>query len=152
MTASAVARPPALVASLIGIAVLAIVLPYVAISALHARRLEAANQALDELAARMPSVQRLPEGAAVLVGPGSPPRSNDPRWTTGPSAPFGVTLTADPWGNAYVLNAAAPADAAVWLLSAGPDGIIETPFVQPAANATTLGDDLAHRLTAVPGR
>ena len=142
-----------MIASLIGIAVLAIVLPYVAISALHARRLEAANQALAELAARMPSAERIPEGAAMLVGPGSPPRSNDPRWTTGPSAPFGVTLTADPWGNAYVLNAAAaPTGAAVWLLSAGPDGIIDTPFVQPAANATTLGDDLAHRLTALPGR
>jgi len=35
---------------------------------------------------------------------------------------------------------------AVWVLSAGPNGIIETPFDQPASTASPGGDDIAARV------
>lgn len=64
----------------------------------------------------------------------------------------------DPWGHQYVVNiglipsADAPPDEAgaakyaVWVLSAGPDGIIQTPFRQLIADATLAGDDIGVRL------
>lgn len=67
-------------------------------------------------------------------------------------------LGADPWGNAYLVNVfhldphAAVLDAdgnalgAVFVLSAGPNGLLETPFFQPREVARTFGDDVAARL------
>lgn len=64
----------------------------------------------------------------------------------------------DPWGHRYVVNiglipsADAPPDEAgaakyaVWVLSAGPDGVVETPFRQLIADATLAGDDIGVRL------
>lgn len=60
----------------------------------------------------------------------------------------------DPWGNRYMLNvgcsrlgAGHGSDrCAVFAISAGPDGIIQTPFEQPIAGAAVLGDDLAVRI------
>ncbi|MDO8835328.1 MAG: type II secretion system protein GspG [Vicinamibacterales bacterium] len=62
----------------------------------------------------------------------------------------------DPWGRAYLVNTAylrglppslqRCARCAVFVLSAGPNGLIETPFEQPIANAHVLGDDLAVRI------
>jgi prepilin-type N-terminal cleavage/methylation domain-containing protein len=66
--------------------------------------------------------------------------------------PYLPSIPADPWGNRYAVNignigAAYPV---VWVLSAGPDGRIDTPF-SPAAPAvgTTLtanGDDIIYRI------
>lgn len=56
-------------------------------------------------------------------------------------------LSADPWGNCYVVNLAAIAagePAIVWVLSAGPNGIIDTPFV--VASGTPAGDDVGARV------
>ncbi|MCX6545355.1 MAG: prepilin-type N-terminal cleavage/methylation domain-containing protein [Acidobacteria bacterium] len=65
---------------------------------------------------------------------------------------------ADPWGNRYVVNielldTSASATtrnggvkAAVWVLSAGPNGVIETAFAQSILTATLGGDDLGARL------
>ena len=36
---------------------------------------------------------------------------------------------ADPWGNAYLVNIRDPRQA--WVISAGPDGILQTPFGAP---------------------
>jgi hypothetical protein len=63
----------------------------------------------------------------------------------------------DPWGNRYLVNigAARRVDSpgagprppqAIWVLSAGSNGIIETPYNQPAAGATVGGDDVAVRV------
>lgn len=64
----------------------------------------------------------------------------------------------DGWGYAYLVNVfyLDPRDVlqevdgtplgAVYVLSAGPNGIIETPFYQPRDNATTYGDDIGYRL------
>jgi type II secretory pathway pseudopilin PulG len=65
--------------------------------------------------------------------------------------------TTDPWGNRYMVNvgalsglphsdAAARVGRAVWVLSAGPNGIVETPFDQPADRAKLAGDDIGFRV------
>lgn len=74
----------------------------------------------------------------------------------------GPYLAADPaedgWGFAYVVNVfyLDPRDViqeldgtplgAVYVLSAGPNGILETPYYQPRDNATVYGDDIGYRL------
>jgi type II secretory pathway pseudopilin PulG len=65
-------------------------------------------------------------------------------------------LGTDPWGHAYLINTgflrglpprgAWCRNCAVYAISAGPNGVIETPFQQPHANANLLGDDLAVRI------
>jgi hypothetical protein len=51
-----------------------------------------------------------------------------------------MRLAADPWGHAYVVARTAPGDADpdLWVLSAGPDGVLDTilPTDRPA------GDDV----------
>lgn len=139
-------RGVTLLLALAVIAVLTIAAPYAAVTWLHARRLDAADLELDTLAARIP-LARLDRSVTVLAGPGETPRAEDPRWTDGTSAPilFQPLISADPWGNAYVVNTGAATQSAIWVLSAGPNGIIETPFEQ--ANATSpAGDDRAVRL------
>jgi len=64
--------------------------------------------------------------------------------------PYQNNLPADPWGNRYAVNVGNFAGAnAVWVLSAGPDGIIQTPFIQaiPANGVlATAGDDIGYRM------
>ncbi|HHT9120715.1 MAG TPA: type II secretion system protein GspG [Candidatus Hypogeohydataceae bacterium YC41] len=55
----------------------------------------------------------------------------------------------DPWGNRYILNAEklTPGSAeAAWVLSAGPNALIETPYSQPAGSAVLGGDDIGYRV------
>ena len=71
---------------------------------------------------------------------------------------FSSDIGADPWGNRYVVNIglidlspgaatlSGQAKLAVWVLSAGPNGTIETPFTQPILNAAVRGDDIAVRI------
>ncbi|MCX6550321.1 MAG: prepilin-type N-terminal cleavage/methylation domain-containing protein [Acidobacteria bacterium] len=71
---------------------------------------------------------------------------------------FSSEIGADPWGNRYVVNiglidtspgaatAAGQPKLAVWVLSAGPNGTIETPFSQSILNAAPGGDDIATRI------
>ena len=60
--------------------------------------------------------------------------------------PYLAEAPADPWGNRFIVNVrwlqpgASPN--VVWVLSAGPNKIIETTFAQP----TLAGDDIAFRL------
>jgi prepilin-type N-terminal cleavage/methylation domain-containing protein len=64
--------------------------------------------------------------------------------------PYQPTLPADPWGNRYAVNIGNTAGAnAVWILSAGPDGIVQTAFNQAIPNngvLTTTGDDIGYRM------
>ena len=58
--------------------------------------------------------------------------------------PYMTNVTPDPWGNAYVLNSNSfPIQGKqVWLISAGPNGQIETP-----SNSDTIqGDDIGIRI------
>jgi prepilin-type N-terminal cleavage/methylation domain-containing protein len=62
-----------------------------------------------------------------------------------------LTVDADPWGNKYVVNiihAKSTSTRACFVLSAGPDGIISTPFEMNLANSnfSPLGDDLIYRI------
>ncbi len=65
-------------------------------------------------------------------------------------------ISGDPWGHQYMINVAylsgtprGTSDCsacAVFVLSAGPNGVVETPFTQQISRATTYGDDLAVRI------
>ena len=82
-----------------------------------------------------------------------------PTSQTGWNGPyFSTAINSDPWGNRYVVNielldsSATPITrsgrikAAVWVLSAGPDGFIDTPFVQSILTAAPGGDDIGFRI------
>jgi prepilin-type N-terminal cleavage/methylation domain-containing protein len=67
-------------------------------------------------------------------------------------------LRSDPWGNRYVVNiglidtspgvltTAGGMKSAVFVLSAGPNGTIETPYSQPVTAAAAGGDDIVFRI------
>jgi general secretion pathway protein G len=58
--------------------------------------------------------------------------------------PYMARVTADPWGNTYLINADGFSidGQAVWILSAGPNGQVET----PTFSQTLLGDDIGLRI------
>ncbi len=75
------------------------------------------------------------------------PRTGTYAW----KGPYATSFSADPWGNRYLINIGRinVTGAVVWVLSAGPNGLIETPFNQAdtgTAPATTGGDDIGFRL------
>lgn len=61
--------------------------------------------------------------------------------------PYMVRVTADPWGNTYLTNADGFSiiNREVWIISAGPNGQIDTP-VPNLAGAQLVGDDIGLRL------
>ncbi len=81
-----------------------------------------------------------------------------PKW----KGPYLQEAGADPWGNAYLVGVRnlerprAATDTAVWIISAGPDGVIQTPIssvicfegtsVDPASGVTAIGDDVCLKL------
>jgi hypothetical protein len=98
----------------------------------------------------------LPSGTEVLAGPGDRPVVNDARWSGATSVPLTRVLPPltdrdadpaahpDPWGNAYLVNVAAlRSEGTVWVLSAGPDGIVQTPFL---SSNGVVADDRGARL------
>ena len=130
----------ALIGAVAALLVLAVMPPFLAIRVMHERRLLVAQTALDALAVYVRD-RPVPRGIDVLVGAGDRPRSTDSRWVQGTSAPMEAPGP-DPWGNCYLANVGAPPDAIRWVLSAGPNGIIETPFAQWASPPSGIGDDL----------
>ena len=70
--------------------------------------------------------------------------------------PYQTDFPADPWGNRYAVNignatsTSTTLSNAVWVLSAGPDGIIQTPFnpalPAPGTVLSSSGDDIVFRL------
>ena len=84
----------------------------------------------------------------VTNGHAYPVAPSDVKW----AGPYAATLPLDPWGRPYVINAAnfqiqpaAPAaPIPVWILSAGPNGIVETNIA--AATTVTGGDDIGFRV------
>lgn len=80
----------------------------------------------------------------VTNGPGYI-ATGDTKW----AGPYATTLPADPWGRPYVINAANFTTATtpptpVWVLSAGPNGLIDTP-IAPTTTAPG-GDDIGFRV------
>lgn len=86
-------------------------------------------------------------------------RVRDPLFHTGWAGPYLTSeVEDDAWGFAYMVNVfyLDPRDTlqdldgtplgAVYVLSAGPNGTIETPYYQPRDNATVYGDDIGFRL------
>lgn len=82
----------------------------------------------------------------VVSGPG-----------TGWNGPYiAREIAGDPWGNRYMVNVAylrgMPkgmsdcSSCAVFVLSAGPNGVVETPFTQQIDHAMAFGDDLVVRI------
>ena len=125
------------------IVVLALVLPYVAVRTLHQRRLDRADRQLQsiatDVAARLQSnPSAVPGGTQVLAGTGQRPIVADDMWNTASAFPLSRVIgdvNPDPWGNTYLVNVAGPGR--MWVISAGPDGILQTPFASPVP----LADD-----------
>jgi hypothetical protein len=143
---------PRVAGTLALILVLALGLPYCAVRTLHERRLKAADDATRAIAERVRVIlagpaSGIPGGTEVLAGPGDRPLVLDERWNSATSVPLArldVATPPDPWGNAYLVNVAArTSDGTVWVLSAGPDGIVQTPFV---SSSGPLADDRAARV------
>ncbi len=75
------------------------------------------------------------------------PATGELRW----NGPYATTIPLDPWGRAYVINAANFTTATspptpVWVLSAGPNGVIDTTISNAAAWSTPAGDDIGYRI------
>ena len=132
---------------------LAFVLPYGAVYSLHVRRLRAADATARDLADRLGEVLhagRMPPGTQILAGPGERPRWSDERWGGTATFPLARVLSTpaaiptDPWGNAYLAKVGPGESTASWVISAGPDGILQTPFA--AAGDGASGDDRLARI------
>jgi hypothetical protein len=153
-----------LVAALAAILIATAVLPPAAAWTLNWSRIaqtrERAHAAIERIRTGGDGVTGLRESDGVLCGPGRLP-GRDPgivsaraershaahrAWLLGARiAPerFGAGMPTDAWGRCFLLNADAWATGGpVWLLSAGPNGWIDTP-----PNAIALGgDDIGDRL------
>ena len=75
----------------------------------------------------------------------APTTAGDTKWM----GPYATTLPVDPWGRPYVINAANFTSATtpptpVWVLSAGPDGVINTPIA--TGTIAVLNDDIGFRV------
>lgn len=135
------------------------VVPPVGAFVVNRARVRSAEMAVRSLAQALrenePWLLEMARGADVLCGLGRIPVTRLPDaqgWVTAPRAGWGTTRAGlgapspDPWGNCYVVNLAAAnsSSMAVWALSAGPDGIIDTPFV--ASSDAPAGDDVRMRI------
>jgi prepilin-type N-terminal cleavage/methylation domain-containing protein len=78
------------------------------------------------------------------------PATGDTKW----AGPYATTLPVDPWGRPYVINAAnfqtqplpPAAPIPVWVLSSGPNGVVNTNIANTPAAAVTGGDDIGFRV------
>lgn len=78
---------------------------------------------------------------------GNYPATGALRWR----GPYMSTFTSDPWGNKYLVNIGniSNRNLAVWVLSAGPDGRVNTPWNQNITGTTIPvpgGDDIGYRV------
>ena len=135
------------------------VVPPLGAYAVNRSRVRAATRVVSNLAEVLRADQsRLVEMARdgdAACGSGRMPLARLPgarQWVTAPRANFArgnsdpTPLAADPWGNCYLVNLAEAManDKAVWVLSAGPDGIVDTPFSSQLARP--VGDDVGIRV------
>ena len=132
----------ALAIALVAIALFAAA-PFVIANVVSERRVVTARAQASAIAAALQETATQADAAAILVGPGNMPAFDvDAGWPPagrkGP--PYDFEIPADPWRNAYVVNIGAPGT--VWVVSAGPNGILETPF----ETGELQGDDIGSRV------
>lgn len=136
----------ALVAALAAIFVLALIVPPSAATWVHRRRIARAWSEVGVIADRLGACAGAqPREAAadwgIVTGPGNLPATLASERGLQNAAMraeiCGWPLPADPWGNRYLISPA-------WVMSAGPNGILETPFPRPVA-AEVAGDDVGKR-------
>jgi hypothetical protein len=142
--------PPVTLAAALAVIGLLVAAPFLIASVISDWRIDAGAEAVNSFAGALqyPVLRR--ENADVLISSGSLPRIDDATgWPTERSAAlsFGTRdradatpVPADPWRNAYLVNLGARG--AVWIVSAGPNGVLETPFESTAL----AGDDIGARL------
>jgi type II secretory pathway pseudopilin PulG len=139
------------------IALLAFVLPSVLAARLQQRRVSRAEVQVRAVAERIRAADistiihtLQAQDIEVLTGPGdSVLESGDRTWTAARQAPLQSYMTLppdalapDPWLRALQINIGARRKGkTVWVLSAGPNGIIDTPF--DGTGTTPSGDDVA---------
>lgn len=80
------------------------------------------------------------DNSLLTNGNGNAYPANDDMIWRGPYV--GGAIPADPWGRPYVVNVTAVANAPVWVLSAGPNGKIQT----ARTDNVTAGDDVGVRV------
>jgi GT2 family glycosyltransferase len=149
--------------ALSAIFLLSVVLPWSMATVLHRDRIDRARRDVGAIAAAMKAAGAARQAGfqpdAILVGPGANPEippGSDWRQVTAigvSSAHVDLSIAPDPWGNHYLIypSPAGPgathrADMARWVLSAGPNGIVDTPFRQAPDAAALGGDDIGVRL------
>lgn len=144
--------------ALVAIAVLALLLPPLAARQVHKRRIAHAQAGVQRIAASLAAdggttvaaIWTSVGGAgAVLAGPGAAPKfAPGTDWPEGRLGALGAAapglfpaaaLVPDPWGNQYLVAVDAGVSGRVIVVSAGPNGIIETRF---HTASRTDGDDV----------
>ena len=129
------------------------VVPPLGAYAVNHSRVRAATRVVSNLADGLradPSrLVEMARSADVACGSGHTPLARLPGaqgWVTAPRAAWVQSGREDPWGNCYAVNLAAAnrPGAAVWALSAGPDGIIDTPFI--SSSDAPVRDDVRMRI------
>jgi hypothetical protein len=149
---------PRVAAALGAILLLAVVLPFGAVRTLHARRLSASDRTMATIAAALRAAEDrstspgVPPGTQILVAPGNRAQAVDDRWNTAAAFPLDRVVSrrspedlVDPWGNAYVATLTGFVNPrSAWILSAGPDGILQTPL--DSAITAPSGDDRGVRV------
>ena len=154
-----------LLGALLAILVLAFVVPPGLATLVNGSRIDRAQEQVRVLAQEVRVVASAPgsdiqQAADILGGPGRTPEA--PGASAWIEAQLGTLeryvsegLSPDPWGNRYLVNigllkATAPAGSgdasAVWVLSAGPNGNVETAYRLPARSASVGGDDVGARV------
>lgn len=144
----------------LGVIILATaVIPPFAATTVNRSRVRAASaevaaiaDALDRAGQELRDTAHAAPDADVLCGPGRMPMAESPaaeRWAAAPRGALTAVLdnrqalSPDPWGNCYAVNLAAILSSGsdvLWVLSAGPNGIIDTPFI--GREETPAGDDV----------
>lgn len=144
--------------ALIVIGVLAFIFPPTVASWIQQRRVtravtqvQALAQAIAADAASKLSTRPELVDVELLIGPGDAViEAGDRAWIDSRAAPLRASVAApdtilapDPWLRALLVNIGArKRGGPIWVLSAGPNGIVETPFLSSAP----AGDDVAVRV------
>ena len=150
MTSRSPVRGRQLILILAAIALVTVVLPPAAAWRLNRYRVEQTTEravsAAERLRNRPESLASVAGGVEVACGPGRLPKTaggtEQEEWlrraVVAPSL-FGNGMPTDTWGLCFLMNVGeASRGGRMWILSAGPNGLIDTPF-----GATALaGDDI----------
>ena len=155
-----------LLQALAAILVLAVIAPPGLATLVNRSRIDRAQEEVRRLAdalqdAGLEDRARAQAKDDLLGGPGNAPEASVvQQWADGRvgslSGYVSEPLRSDPWGNRYLVNLGAmqPNEAdeastepsALWVLSAGPNGVVETPYAAPAVSAVVSGDDIGARI------